>query len=153
MAREVVLQPSQARAKIRSPWGVLGLALVTFGIYTIVWWFSINRELRDLGRARGAAGLGDSPASSAVAVSLGALVIVPYIVTVVGTLGRIKRAQGVVGLGENEQLNGGIAAAVWILTFGLGGLVFAQSQINRVWTADAVQAAQAGAVPAPAPVG
>src|SRR5262245_59281352 len=37
----------------RNPWGVWGLTLITFGIYGIVWWYKINREVRDYSAAVG----------------------------------------------------------------------------------------------------
>jgi Domain of unknown function (DUF4234) len=69
--QEVLLTASQARAKIRHPAAVVGLTLITIGIYSIFWWYYINRELRDLGRAREVGGLGDQPALSTLAWALG----------------------------------------------------------------------------------
>ena len=69
-----------AVAKVRNPLGVLGLSLITLGIYFFFWWYYINREMRDFGRARNA-DLGQNPTNSVLAVSLGALIIVPLIVT------------------------------------------------------------------------
>ena len=53
MAEEVALAGTEARAKLRNPWGVVGLTLITLGIYYFFWWYYINREMRDFGRARG----------------------------------------------------------------------------------------------------
>jgi Domain of unknown function (DUF4234) len=53
MAYELQIRNSQERVKIRSPWAVALLPIVTLGIYHLVWWYRINRELRDYGRAKG----------------------------------------------------------------------------------------------------
>ncbi len=51
-AREVVM-PSGARAKMRDEGLVLLWTVLTLGIYTLVWYYKINREMRDFGRAHG----------------------------------------------------------------------------------------------------
>ena len=80
MAEEVALAGTEARAKLRNPLGVVGLSIITIGIYYIFWWYFINREMRDFGRARGT-DLGQNPGNSVLAITLGALIIVPAIVT------------------------------------------------------------------------
>ena len=55
---------------------MLGLSLITLGIYFFFWWYFINREMRDLGQARGV-DLGQNPANSVLAITIGALIIVP----------------------------------------------------------------------------
>ena len=49
-----------ARAKIRSPIWVAVFALITLGIYVVFWWYYVNRELADYGRARNSPELGDN---------------------------------------------------------------------------------------------
>ena len=80
MAEEVAIAGTEARAKLRNPLGVVGLSIITIGIYYIFWWYYINREMRDFGRAKGT-DLGQNPANSVLAITLGALIIVPAIVT------------------------------------------------------------------------
>src|SRR5262245_48740954 len=50
----------------QSVW-VLGLLVITLGIYQIVWWYFVNREMRDYGQATGQ-DLGRKPTNSALAV-------------------------------------------------------------------------------------
>jgi len=120
MATEVFIAGSTDRAKKRNPWGVLGLGLITIGIFWIFWWYFINREMRDLGRARGVSGLGDNPGLSTVAYALGGFALyIPHVWTVVTTIKRVQRAQTVASV--PDPLNGWIAALVWIFTLGLGG--------------------------------
>ena len=33
--------------KTRNPWGVWLIALITLGVYFFVWYYKVNRELRD----------------------------------------------------------------------------------------------------------
>ena len=49
--------------KIRSLWAVALLPIITLGIYHLVWWYRVSRELRDYGRAKGY-DLGQTPSSS-----------------------------------------------------------------------------------------
>ena len=133
MATEVFLAGSDFRAKTRNPWGVLGLSIITFGIYTIFWWYYINRELRDLGRAKRVSGLGDNPGLSTAAYILGGfLFYVPTIWTIVTTTRRIQAGHRVTQ--QADVLSGWLAAVVWIFTLGIGGPVFTQYQLNRMWS-------------------
>ena len=129
--------PTASKAKIRSPVWVVVWSVLTLGIYSWFWWYFINREMRDLGQARGTDELGDNPTLSALAVSLGALIIVPPFVSFYGTGKRIKAAQRIaLGL---ESYNGWVALVLLILW--LGGITlfipivwgYLQSELNKVW--------------------
>src|SRR5215208_4437921 len=136
MATEVFIASSTDRAKKRNPWGVLGLGVITLGIYIIFWWYFINREMRDLGRARGVSGLGDNPGLSTAAYALGGFTFyIATIWTIVTTTQRIQAAQRVQG---QEELSGWLALVVWLLTLGLGGYVFTQYQLNKAWSREQV---------------
>ncbi len=76
---------------------MIGLTLITIGIYFFFWWYFINREMHDLGKARGV-DIGQKPANSVWAVTLGALIIVPAIVSEWTTSGRVQRSQETVGV-------------------------------------------------------
>jgi hypothetical protein len=54
------LQVGGSHVKIRSPFGVFVLAIVTLGIYYLVWYFKVNREIRD---ATGIGWIRSSPCS------------------------------------------------------------------------------------------
>jgi hypothetical protein len=136
MATEVFISGSNARAKIRNPWGVLGLTVITVGIYTMFWWYFINREMRDLGRAKGVTGLGDNPGLSTAAYVLGGFTFyIATIWTIVTTTQRVQAAQRVHG---EEELSGWLALVVWLVTLGLGGYVFTQYQLNKAWSREPV---------------
>jgi hypothetical protein len=132
---EVIQIPGGAgsTAKIRNPLGVIGLTLITLGIYFLFWWYFINREMADLGRAKGEPKLGEAPVWSVVAISIGALVVIPPFVTYWRTCKRVERAQNVV-LGSNNFSP--VLAFLLIFIPLLGGWISAyliQSNLNQVW--------------------
>jgi hypothetical protein len=132
LATEVFLAGGDLRAKIRNPWGVLGLSIITLGIYVIFWWYYINRELRDLGRAKRVSGLGDNPGLSTAAYFFGGfLFYIPTIWTIVTTTRRIQAAHRTTE--QSDVLSGWLAAVIWIFTLGIGGLVFTQYELNKMW--------------------
>lgn len=72
MAPEIQIGGTGATAKVRNVVAVAVLSVVTLGIYLIFWWYFINRELADYGRALGTAELGDRPGRSTLALFPGA---------------------------------------------------------------------------------
>jgi hypothetical protein len=132
MAEEIQIAGTGSTAKIRNPLGTVALSIITIGIYYIFWWYFINREMRDLGRARNT-DLGQSPGNSVLAVTLGALIIVPALVTLWTTSGRIERSQETVGI--DRRVSGPIIF-ILLLLIGPVGIWYAQSELNKVWEAD-----------------
>jgi hypothetical protein len=153
MAEELAIANSGATAKLRNPLGVVGLTLITFGVYYFFWWYFINREMRDLGRARGT-DLGQSPGNSVLAVTLGALIVVPAIVSMWRTSDRVQRTQRVAGVPNEAQ---GPLIFVLLLLIGPVGVWYAQSELNKAWAAQAagppagLPATEQTAAPAPPP--
>ena len=152
MTRAIAIPQTEATAKVRATWLVAVLSLVTLGIYQIYWWFAINRELRDLGRSRGV-DLGRRPALSALAVSVGSWVVVPYVWTVIATSGRIAEAERMAGLTTTHKVwlasslliaSMALSMAACLLAssgvglagvmVNLGAVVYLQDALNRVWT-------------------
>lgn len=120
--------------KTRSPVAVWLLSIVTFGIYYLVWWYKINREVRDFDPS-----IKVSPGVAVIAVSIGGVLIgIPPIVSTVKTGGRIGRAEQVGGL--PGSCSGGIGFLLSIL-FGLN-TVYYQSHLNQLWAAQ--HASEAG---------
>jgi uncharacterized protein DUF4234 len=154
MAEEVQIAGAGSTAKVRNPLGTVALSIVTIGVYYVFWWYFINREMRDLGRARNR-DLGQSPGNSVLALTLGALIIVPALVTLWRTSARIENAQATVAI---ERRVSGPIIFILLLLIGPVGIWYAQSELNKVWEAqgrggDLPQAAaQPGAAaPPPAP--
>ncbi|MFL5891321.1 MAG: DUF4234 domain-containing protein [Solirubrobacterales bacterium] len=131
-------QGPEPSAKTRHPVAVPALMIVTLGIYGIYWWYQINREMVDLGRARNVDGLGDSPTKSLLAVFPGFLIIVPPYVSLYNTIKRIQRAQEVTT--GQVTLNGMIVLWLIIAGFivGVAGIIvpgYIQAELNKAWAA------------------
>jgi uncharacterized membrane protein len=130
-AQDVQIAGTEATAKLRSPVWVVVFSIITLGIYSIFWYYFINREMADLGRAKNAPELGDSPGKSVLAITLGALIIVPAIISIYNTFKRAHTAQKLVGV---PPLNGWIAL-ILILLLGPIAYAYLQSELNKVWRA------------------
>ncbi len=76
MAYEMKIRGTEDEVKVRSPWAAALLPIITLGIYHLVWWYRINRELRDYGKAKGY-DLGQNPTNSVLALFPGGIIIVP----------------------------------------------------------------------------
>jgi hypothetical protein len=117
-----------ARVKIRSPWGVFFLSLVTLGIYYLVWYYKVNRELRDFG-------IGTSPLTSLIAFSIGGLIIVPPFVSIWNTLGRINEAEEKAG--SPARISRGLGFVLFVIAFFFLPieLPYMQEHLNQTWRA------------------
>jgi Domain of unknown function (DUF4234) len=132
MAYEMQIRGSQDRVKIRSPWAAALLPIITLGIYHLVWWYRINSELRDYGKARGY-DLGQNPTNSVLALFPGGIIIVPALITYLrGT----KRVQGASRLAGKEPLSGWIALILYLL-IAPGFWAYLQISLNDLWRAEA----------------
>jgi hypothetical protein len=140
MAEELQIGGTGATAKVRNPLGVVALSIVTIGIYYIFWWYFINREMRDLGRARNR-DLGQSPGQSVLAITLGALIIVPALVTLWRTSARIESSQEAVGIANRAS---GPIIFILLLLIGPVGIWYAQSELNKAWDAQRSGGASGG---------
>jgi hypothetical protein len=126
MAEKISIPASAGTAKVRNPWGVFLLALITLGIYYLYWYYQVNRELREYG-------VGESPLNSLLALFPGGFIIIPPFVTWWRFFGRLREAQERAGLEEKaDQWLGFILylIAFFLLPF---ELVYAQQHLNRLW--------------------
>jgi hypothetical protein len=106
--------------KVRSFWVGLGLAAITFGIYYYFWYFLINKELKDIGIAKGDEKLAESePMMSAIAVLFGGLVLIPPLISIYNAGNRIRRAEVLAGVEHDRAIN---PLAAFLLAFP-GGLL------------------------------
>jgi hypothetical protein len=142
MAQIVPITGAGASAKIRSPFAPALLPFITLFLYLFFWWYFINREMRDFGKAKGSTELGDSPGKSVLAITLGAIIIVPAIWSHVNTFKRVQAAQRLAGV---EQLNGWIGLILYVV-ISPAFYAYMQSGLNNVWRAQAQGASQEPAV-------
>lgn len=115
--------------KIRNPFLVFVWSIVTLGIYYLVWYYKINRELRD------ARGIAVSPIVALIAVSLGWIVIVPPFVSWYRTFERIAAAQRSVDThGEANPILGFILYVIAVFMLPVE-VIYAQDELNKLWRA------------------
>lgn len=132
MAKTVRVRRTEV--KVRSPWGVFGLTLVTLGLYFFFWYYRINRELNAFGRTFSASNpLRVSPGLALLAMTLGGLLIIPPFVSSYRTFKRIRRAQELAGV--PDPISAGLAFALFLIGLVLFPveMVYAQKHLNRVW--------------------
>jgi Domain of unknown function (DUF4234) len=132
VAQELTIQNTDHRVKLRSPWAAALLPIITLGVYHVVWWYRINRELRDYGQAKGY-DLGQSPANSALALFPGGLIIVPALISYWrGT----KRIQGAARVAGQEPISGWIALVLYLVIAPVFW-AYIQVSLNEVWRSGA----------------
>jgi hypothetical protein len=112
----------QVPIRRRNPWLVWIFALITLGIYGLVWYYKVNHELAEMGHRV-------SPAGAVVAVTLGGVLIVPPFVSVFNTGDRIETTQRRAGIRD-----GAASPGLGVLLFIVLGfhLVYYQSHLNKV---------------------
>jgi len=144
MAYEMRIRGTEDEVKVRSPWAVALLPFVTFGVYHVVWWYKVNKELKAYGEAKGY-DLGQNPTNSALALFPGFLIIVPPLVSYWRGTKRVQGASKIVG---REPASGWIALILYLL---LSPAMFAYLQVslNNVWEQDAEPLPGQDAPPAP----
>ena len=150
MAIPIEIHGSGSQAKIRNPLGVIGLTFITLGIYWVFWYYFVNKEMAEVGRARNTNELGDSPGKSVLAVTLGALVIIPAFVSIYNAWKRLNSGERLTGLTGMEA---GLGLVLWIFISPVALYIF-QSNWNKVLEAqtDVVPAEGAPSATEPAPV-
>ncbi|MPY58368.1 DUF4234 domain-containing protein [Streptomyces spongiae] len=98
--------------------------LITLGIYSLVWYYKINREARDFDDR-----IEVSPGMAVVAVTLGWLLIVPPFVSIFNTGERVARMQRSAGM--QPTCNPWIGLILLIVA-GLTPLYY-QHELNHIW--------------------
>ena len=135
-AEEVQIRGTQEIAKLRNPLGVLGLMLVTLGIYGLYWYYQINKEMAELGKATGRTEeLGDSPGTSLLALVPGCFIIVPAVLTIYHTFQR-QQAFRSMTTPADTGVDPGLGLLLWLL-IGPVGYYMLQDSLNKGWQAQA----------------
>ncbi len=134
MAEVIQIQGSSHQGKIRNPLGVIGLSIITLGIYGIFWYYFANKELAEIGKAHNTDELGDSPGTSVLAVTLGALIIVPAVVSIYKFCKRLQAAAPLTG--ADEGMEAGLLFIIYLFVSPVGAYI-AQANLNKVLQAQA----------------
>ncbi|RSN69176.1 DUF4234 domain-containing protein [Actinomadura sp. WAC 06369] len=115
---------SGANMKRRNPLGAwLGLPIITFGIYGLVWFFKVHSELYRYDRR-----VGDSAMNALLSMLFGFLTFGIWpLVMWVKLGGRIAQAQRAAGLAPS--CSGGIGFLLGLIGF---GVLYYQIQLNKV---------------------
>ena len=113
--------------KVRNPFLVFVWSLVTLGIYYVVWYYKINRELRD------ASGIDVSPIVAVLAVTIGWLVLVPPFVSWYRTFARIVAAQRAANLTSEASPVLGFILFVLAVFLVPVEVIYAQDELNKIW--------------------
>lgn len=109
----------------RNPLGVLGLTVITLGIYFFYWYWKINDELRLYKRDESI-----SPTRSLMAMIFGWLIIVPPFIAMYNTAKHVQDAEQ--RLGIQPQLEPALTI-VFLLIVAIGNTVYVQEHQNRIW--------------------
>ncbi|HET8565346.1 MAG TPA: DUF4234 domain-containing protein [Solirubrobacterales bacterium] len=132
MAYEMKIRGTEHEVKVRNPWAVALLPIVTLGIYHLVWWYRINKELKAYGEVKGY-DLGQNPTNSLLALFPGGLIVIPALVTYWrGT----ERVQGASKIAGREPVSGWISLILYLL-LSPGFWAYLQVSLNSVWAQEA----------------
>jgi hypothetical protein len=117
-------------AKIRNPWAVAGFALITLGIYYLVWYFKVNREMADWGE-QNKVDIGHSPGMSVIAITLGGFLIIPPFVSIWNTGKRMQLTQRAAGVNGGSGLLWFVLHVIPLVS--LFAPTYSQFQLNKAW--------------------
>ena len=127
----------------RNPLGVLGLTIITLGIYGLYWYYKVNEEIKRYTRDDTI-----SPGRSLLAVIPGALIIVPPFIAYYNTANHVVDMQQRRGIASqiSPVLVVALGIAVWLATG-----AYVQEHLNRVWDSASMPSAGGMAPPPPPP--
>jgi drug/metabolite transporter (DMT)-like permease len=121
--------------KLRRPWACFVLALITFGLYYLYWYYASNSDLNEYGQRLGEDRnpLRVSAGLATLAISIGGLLIVPPFISQWRFYRRIRRAQELANL--DPKINHVLGFVLFLLALILlpFEIPYAQSHLNRLW--------------------
>jgi len=123
----------------RNPLGVLGLSVVTLGIYFFYWYYKVNDELK---RFEHDASI--SPTRSLMAMIFGWLIIVPPFIAMYNTAKHVRGVEERMTI--QPQLEPALVIVIMLLV-SVGNGVYIQEHLNRIW--DRGASARAAVPPLP----
>ena len=127
----------------RNPLGVLGLTIITLGIYGLYWYYKVNEEIKRYTRDDTI-----SPGRSLLAVIPGALIIVPPFIAYYNTANHVVDMQQRRGIAS--QISPVLVVALGIAV-ALATGAYVQEHLNRVWDSASMPSAGGMAPPPPPP--
>jgi len=137
MAETVTIQGQQYMK--RNPLGVLGLSIITLGIYFFFWYYKINDEIR-----RSENDQTISPARSLIAMIFGWVLIVPPFIAMYNTAKHVQAME--TRLGVTQTVEPALTIVLMFL-FSLGNGIYVQEHLNRSWDAAASRGGQVPVTP------
>lgn len=123
------LELSGARVQTRNPTALWLIVLITLGIWGIVWWYQVNRELRDYSAAVGKP-FHNSPVVDTIVMALYPLALVTGVITTFVTTRRVRHVQEWTAAGGSKV--SAILAAILFVVFFLH-VIYLQRALNRAW--------------------
>ena len=111
----------QKVGKTRNAGVVIFLGIITLGIYIIVWYYKINKEIKEHDP-----GQKFSPGWA----TIGYLIPIMNFVSVYNTANRIKRMQKA---DDSQDLISPGIALVWAILFFIGYIIVVQGTLNNHW--------------------
>jgi hypothetical protein len=146
------------------------LSVATLGIYAIIWYYKVNREMRDFGSVNRESDLASTkPWASLLGFTLGGFVTIPRLVTLVRTVSRIQAVEriatgsarpaavlraGVVTaallpIGASVHRVGALFAVAALLALA-ASITAMQARLNAAWRAHGAETAARAQMGAPA---
>ena len=127
----------------RNPLGVLGLTIITLGIYGLYWFYKVNEEIRRYTKDDTI-----SPGRSLLAVIPGALIIVPPFIAYYNTANHVVDMEQRRGIAS--QISPVLVVVLGIVLW-LGMGAYVQEHLNRVWDSASMPSAGSAGAAAPPP--
>jgi mannose/fructose/N-acetylgalactosamine-specific phosphotransferase system component IIC len=109
----------------RNPLGVLGLSVITLGIYFFVWYYKINDEVRRFENDQTI-----SPTRSLMAMIFGWLIIVPPFIAMYNTAKHVQTMETRMGVRQTVEP---ALTIVLMFVFSIGNTIYIQEHMNRAW--------------------
>ncbi|HEY3834091.1 MAG TPA: DUF4234 domain-containing protein [Acidimicrobiia bacterium] len=106
--------------KVRSPWAVLGLSIITLGIYGLYWQYATFKEMKDYSRE----GIG-----GVLGLILAIIIGIVNVFLMASEVGNLYAAKG-----QEKPVSG--ITGLWVILPILGGLIWlfkVQGALNRFW--------------------
>jgi hypothetical protein len=116
----------------RNPLGVLGLSVITFGIYFFYWYWMVNEEL-----SRFADDDSISPTRSLMAITFGWILLAPPFIAIYNTSKHVQGDER--RLDVRPELEPALTIVFLVLCAVVNGL-YVQEHLNRLWDRGAANA-------------